>query len=255
MKETLERVGGRFGFTVQEAIQWGRTHPLSPLPVACAACDDAGFVQVLDPALGPGDKGWQRLIPCPSCSTWEKGQRARLLAQSGVGEKNFQRWKYVAEAEEAFQATRALGEEGEGPLFLLIYGGLGCGKSHLARAAARATVERGVPAQYWGIPRLLDRLVATVKTGELEQLMDDLAGLPLLVLDDFGRQKKTEWGDGRLEELIRRRHDAPLATILTTNFGLRDIPPWLVSLFGDREKGRIVFNSAPDFRLTGGGVP
>src|SRR5262249_51929228 len=68
------------------------------------------------------------------------------------------------------------------------------------------------------------------------ELLDDLDGAPVLVLDDLGAERATDWAVERLFGLLNRRHDWRRPTVLTSNLG----PKPLAEHLGERIAWRVV---------------
>jgi DNA replication protein DnaC len=88
--------------------------------------------------------------------------------------------------------------------WLLLQGGYGCGKTHLAAAIANFAVGMGVPTLFLTVPDLLDllRFAFDAEDVTFEQRFEQIRTAALLVLDDFGTQSATAWAQ---EKLIRSR--------------------------------------------------
>lgn len=127
--------------------------------------------------------------------------------------------------------------DGEG---LILTGATGCGKSHLAAGIVHAMVQQEVTAVFQGVPELLARLRSTFDkdaegAGEGE-IMEALRDADLLVLDDVGAEKVSEWTQERLYLLIDGRYRDKKAIILTTNLE----PKALEQVIGTRAMDRLL---------------
>ena len=58
---------------------------------------------------------------------------------------------------------------------------------------------------------------------KITDLMDDLAKVDLLVLDDLGTENPTEWAVERLYSIINQRYNAEKPLIVTSNFRLKEV--------------------------------
>ncbi len=108
---------------------------------------------------------------------------------------------------------------------LLFYGDTGVGKTHLAVALMReAIVRKNARAVFYETRELL-KMVRDTYSGSAE--MTELAVLrpvleaEILVLDDLGLEKKSEWVDETLGLVINTRYSERRLTVITTN--LRDL--------------------------------
>lgn len=150
---------------------------------------------------------------------------------------------------EAWEENR---EAGRG---LYLCGDVGSGKTHLAAGMARTLiVKHHVPTLFHTAPELLDRLRPSSSVGEAsdrDAWADWAMNAELLVLDDLGVEKPTEWALERLFVLVNHRYRRSLPTIYTSNLGPKDLATHL----GDRTASRIVETSVfemmkgPDFRV------
>ncbi len=84
--------------------------------------------------------------------------------------------------------------------WLLLQGGYGCGKTHLAAAIANFAVGMGVPTLFLTVPDLLDLLRFAFDAEDItfEQRFEQIRTAALLVLDDFGTQSATAWAQEKL---------------------------------------------------------
>ena len=120
----------------------------------------------------------------------------------------------------AFRLARAL-QPAVNNLYL--WGGCGLGKTHLAFAAARSWYEHGHSVEILTPPKLVRRI--RMKTPEEEQaLVDHLARVPVLVLDDLGIGTETAYFRQVLQEVIDARiaHERG-GLIVTSNYSLDGI--------------------------------
>jgi len=99
-------------------------------------------------------------------------------------------------------------------------GGTGTGKTHLAAAIFRASRLTGC----WStVPDLLLRVRSTFRdhADETEkEIVNYYTGAPMLVLDDLGAEKVTDWSLSTLYVIVNRRIDALKPTVVTSNLDL-----------------------------------
>jgi DNA replication protein DnaC len=117
---------------------------------------------------------------------------------------------------------------------LYLFGPAGTGKTHLAVMVAQEV--EGV--QFVKVPKLLLSLKANFdgKGYENELIIDRLAKLPVLVLDDLGAEKASEWVAETMYILIDERYGNMKPTIITSNHSLSELSERL----GDRIVSRIM---------------
>ncbi|MFD5537821.1 ATP-binding protein [Streptomyces sp. NPDC127079] len=119
---------------------------------------------------------------------------------------------------------------------LLIVGTTGTGKTHQAYGAIRSLLIAGVRLR-WKATTAAD-LYAELRPrlghdGERELM--DLARCPLLIVDDLGAAKNSEWTEEITMRLINRRYNEMLPTLITTNLGMADLRQHI----GDRVASRL----------------
>lgn len=135
--------------------------------------------------------------------------------------------------------------------WLLLRGGFGVGKTHLAAAIANYRLQQGQPALFIVVPDLLDYLRATYSPNSAvtyDERFESLRGAPLLLLDDFGAHSATPWAQEKLFQLLNFRYNAQLPTVLTTNQELDEIDLRLQSRLADSVVCKVITITAPDFR-------
>ena len=134
--------------------------------------------------------------------------------------------------------------------WLLLQGGYGCGKTHLAAAIANFAVEMGVPTLFLTVPDLLDMLRFSYDSEDttFENRFNEIRNASLLILDDFGTQNATGWAQEKLFQIINYRYINKLSLVITTNLSLDDIDARFRSRLSDRELVTDVRINAPDYR-------
>ena len=149
-------------------------------------------------------------------------------------------WDYILDWEENREAGRGL----------YLCGGVGVGKTHLAVAVMNELIGKdGVPSLFVTVPELLDNLRGAYNDPgrDLDQWMDAVKNADLLILDDLGSEKATQWVQERLYVIINHRYREALPTIFTSNVGARD----LFTQLGERTASRIVAMCGEGIRIEG----
>jgi DNA replication protein DnaC len=163
-------------------------------------------------------------------------ERSRLLGQSGMGERFRQRTfetfktptaeltKIRGTAEEyAKDFERKLpkkgGEIGRNGLF--ISGGIGAGKTHIAAAIANFLLEKGTGVICMTERELFWRIRQTYSAADGDSegaVLDAYKRVPLLIIDDLGKEKPSDWTIATLYSIIDGRYENGKPVIITTNY-------------------------------------
>lgn len=117
----------------------------------------------------------------------------------------------------AVSAARTFATFPEG--WLLLTGARGSGKTHLAVAIAGESLQQGGQVFFAFVPTLLDHLRTTYSPNSMvgfDELFEQVLNVPLLILDDLGAENSTPWAEEKLYQIIVHRHEARLATVITT---------------------------------------
>jgi len=163
------------------------------------------------------------------------------------GQKNLGE-KQADSLDRAFNQARHFAQNLNG--WLLLRGGYGSGKTHLAAGIANFAVGMGVPTLFLTVPDLLDMLRFSYDSEDttFERRFDEIRNAPLLVLDDFGTQNATGWAQEKLFQIINFRYINKLPLVVTTNLGLDEIDARIRSRLTDPELVSDVRINAPDYR-------
>ncbi len=228
----------------------------------CPYCKGLGYVRA-DVPLGHPDFG--KLLPCV-CRLAERSQHriahlraignlnalARMTFDSFVPEGHGLQPEVQKNLRWAYETARSYAENPSG--WLLLKGGYGCGKPHLAAAIANYVVEQGQPVLFITVPDLLDHLRAAFaphSTVGYDERFEEVRTVPLLVLDDLGTESPTSWAQEKLFQILNHRYNAQLPTVVTTNHQLEEIPLRIRSRLTDLDLVHNVTIIAPDYRQSG----
>jgi len=102
----------------------------------------------------------------------------------------------------------------------LLYGRPGAGKTHLLVASLRLlALEKGIPGRYVEFMLLLSDIRAGFNSNRSHMdILRPLLSVPVLAIDELGKERGTEWERSMLDELISRRFNSGLATLFATNY-------------------------------------
>lgn len=104
---------------------------------------------------------------------------------------------------------------------LLLWGGVGTGKSFLAGCIANALMEQEVPVRMTNFARILNKLNSSFFGRN--DIVDRLCRYPLLIIDDFGMERGTEYALEQIYNIVDSRYRSRKPLIVTTNLTLDEI--------------------------------
>lgn len=162
----------------------------------------------------------------------EKRKRDRMqyldsMRRTGFPDAEMREWTF-AKSDHADQRNEniarryvanfnAMREQGTG---LLLCGQVGTGKSFLAAAIANELISQGTPCLMTNFSRLISRI--SEKFGGDQKYLDDLSRFDLLIIDDLGAERDSDFTWEKVMNVIDARYRAGLPLIITTNLGSKD---------------------------------
>ncbi len=228
-------------------------------PDVCPHCHGAGYVRLDVPV---GDPAFGQAIAC-ACKERQLEER-RLSDLRGMSSLDAFRAKTFATFDTGLPGVREALEVAQryadDPLgWLVLSGGYGVGKTHLAAAIAHECVARGQSVFFSIVPDLLDHLrAAFAPTSEItyDKLFDDVREAGVLVLDDLGAENATAWATEKLFQIINYRYNFQMPTVITTNNRLLlHMDERIRSRLSDRSFVRNVAIESADYRERHAGRP
>jgi len=133
---------------------------------------------------------------------------------------------------------------GNAPSILVFIGGTGTGKTHLLEAIGRQYLEQehesGTPytVRYELVSNMLRELRESFRIQAEESVMARAYKADLLLLDDIGAEKPSEWVEQELFNLIEDRHRNNRLLVVATN----EVEPTIRAKLGDRIASRLFDN-------------
>lgn len=163
----------------------------------------------------------------------EQGRKhaQQILRDSGIGKRfletcfeNFEQ-EYMPYAYETALRFAENFDKNQG-CGLIFTGDVGTGKTHLAAAIARHIVEKySVTVEFVSYVDLLADIRAAFsdKAKDVAKIEEKLCDAPVLIIDDLGKEKQSEFTKELLFRIVNRRYKDKLPLIVTTNYRLPEL--------------------------------
>lgn len=220
----------------------------TPVPLTCPHCNGSGWVPVatdsndIEPCTCQGDQRRRtriaaaqiprRYYHCRIANFHDRNSAVLMSAK-----------RKVQEFVDVWPSQR----DGRG---LLLMGGCGVGKTHLAVAALLEIIQCGKPGRmlFSNFQDLIQSIQASFDNDQVpskSELLQPLIDADLLVLDELGSQKPSLFVHDILYYVINTRYNDERTTVFTTNYG-----DDLAERIGDRLRSRL-FEMSEEIRLSG----
>ncbi|EFE90437.1 hypothetical protein GCWU000341_02938 [Oribacterium sp. oral taxon 078 str. F0262] len=157
----------------------------------------------------------------------ERLRRIQKLKANGIQEKHLLEWRFdVAENSKDIQIGKRYVKNWKkvrgDNLGLLLWGEVGSGKSFLAACIANALLEQGIPVLMTNFSKILNQMGA-MYSEERYQYIASFSNFPLLIIDDLGIERSTEYALEQVYAVIDERYKSGLPLIITTNLTIAEM--------------------------------
>lgn len=148
----------------------------------------------------------------------------RLLEESNLGERFKGRTFASFDAKRDMDAFKACSRYANDEKLmdrrlnsLLIAGGYGSGKTHLAAAVTQALTDRGIRVLFGTAIEHFDKIREDFENTGINRHLAKMKSANVLVIDDLGKEKKSDWTKQVLFDVVNYRYEHKLPMIITTN--------------------------------------
>lgn len=159
----------------------------------------------------------------------ELSLRIERLKQAGISDPKYLRWTFEADdrtngkmSAAARRYVEKWPEMREKNMGLLFYGDVGTGKSFMAACIANAIINKGIPVIMTNISALITAMSKDFEADKA-QILDRISEVPLLVLDDVGVERGTEFVYEKVQEIVDTRYRSGKPLIVTTNLSPQEL--------------------------------
>jgi DNA replication protein DnaC len=217
----------------------------------CPVCDNSRWVH----PVKDGKTDYSKAIRCQCAKQADFDRNQKMYLEMcelppATEDRTFETFNVLPELKEAHDAARDLAEHRLN--WLTLMSEVDRGKTHLAIAICREWLRQGKSAKYAFVPLLLDELRAGFQgegASSYQARFDFYCKVNLLVLDDLGVEKPTEWALEKLETLVDYRYINKLPLVVTTNKNLDTISSRIGSRLKRADNSRIVIIKSNEYRL------
>ena len=151
-----------------------------------------------------------------SCMIAEQKEKDRLeliekYRNTGFPDRELQKCRFAKRFDEFKKAGKGL----------ILFGGVGTGKTFLASCIANELIDNGVPCLVTNFSRIINTLQGMYEGKQ--KYLDSLNDFDLLVIDDLGIERNTEYVNELVYNIIDARYRSGKPMIITTNLKYSDL--------------------------------
>jgi DNA replication protein DnaC len=230
------------GYLVEQVLGSAARARRCDCQAECPRCKESGYVLVQQ---GSG-------AVAQICACRHLDERIRLFGLVGIPAavahasfESFRTWSPDHSAAKAVAENFARKFRPDRPTKgYLLFGKPGAGKTHLLAATLRyLALEKGIACRYVEFMLLLSDMKAGFSANQSHMdILRPLLLVPVLAIDELGKERGTEWERSMLDELISRRFNSGRTTLFASNYFIdAPAPP-------PEQPGRMVRTRSPEFQ-------
>lgn len=222
-KALREKYLAKYGFSELSNSQLHEIARAEKQLEACATCKGECprapyYIKPIIPALT------DYCIPGEQCTYGRQKYLSRMLKRCRIprlyADKTFNDYEVTADNERAVGYAKWLCEE-KPEHGIYMNGTCGSGKTYLASLIAKRWLEDGRTVIFGDVPSLLDEIKRTFDgKGSSQEILDEYTTCDLLILDDLGAGKISEWSVGIIYQIVNARYNSGKNLVVTSNFTL-----------------------------------
>ena len=158
----------------------------------------------------------------------------KLFSECKLGERfkrrTFETYEVIEKNKKVFEKAQRYCEKFDelriNGVGLMFTGSFGTGKTHLAAAITNRLIHKGIPVIFGSLTSLLSKFKDSYQ-GEIKQsesaIIDLYSNVDLLIIDDLGKEKISDWVLGKLFEIINNRYENDRPVVITSNYSLDEL--------------------------------
>ena len=229
----------------RHALQCPVCRPDNP---ACPRCHGAGL---LSKRSGVGKFDY---APC-ECRTVHLRHAQEVYSGLGLRPpvQRFQTFTATLETDEAFNKAREFAEKRTSHSIFTIQGSVGTGKTHLLQAIGWTSLEAGRQPKFISVARYLERLRSSYSDDSpvsFEALYRPLEAAQMLLLDDIGAERMTNWAQEQLYKIVNHRYQERLPMAVSMNLDEKRA----IDQYGERTADRLFDTNSGRVRVVSTGT-
>lgn len=151
----------------------------------------------------------------------------KLFQNNNLGKRQlnstFENYKITNKNKKAYDNAKKYVNKlinGETDKGLFITGTYGVGKTYLASCIANEVTKNKITVVFGTLIQLLDYIKDTYKDSDMsdKEYLNLYSSVDLLIIDDLGKEKPTEWVLEKLFLIVNNRYNNYLPIVITTNY-------------------------------------